>query len=254
MLKNITVSIVLYKEVLEELQKAIDSVLDHPQIRKLYLIDNSPNNKIEEYLNDERIVYNFVGKNIGFGAGHNLILDKIKNKSDYHLILNPDTSFDSNILNELINQLEKDDELSLIAPKVLFPNGNLQNSCRRYPKFSEMFFRRFPFLKNFSKPLVEKGIYGDKDLNTPIYVDYLTGCFHLYRTKDLITMQGFDERYFLYMEDVDLCRKIDKLGKKKMYYPNVVIQHVLKQKSAKDLLLFIRHITSMIKYYKKWGF
>ena len=252
--KNITVSIVLYKEDVKELQKAINSVLNNKDVKKLYLIDNSPTNIIESHFIQKEIEYIFVGKNLGFGAGHNLILDKIKNLSEYHLILNPDASFNPEILNELVNQLEENKELTLIAPKVLFPNGNFQNSCRRYPKFSEMFFRRFPLSKKLSKSIVGKGIYSDKNLQESFYAEYMTGCFHLYKTEDFIALNGFDERYFLYMEDVDICRKIDKLGKKKMYYPNVAIEHVLKQKSANDTLLFIRHIISMIKYYKKWGF
>ena len=56
------------------------------------------------------------------------------------------------------------------------------------------------------------------------------------------------------MEDVDICRKIDALGKKKLYYPREEITHVLKQGSSKSINLFFRHISSAIKYFLKWGF
>lgn len=252
--RKITASIVIYKEDFFELQKAVNSVLKNEYVQKLYLIDNSPTNRIENNLLKKGIEYIFVGENIGFGAAHNLILEKIKNVSDYHLILNPDASFNPKVLNELVHKLEENKELTMIAPKVLFPDGKLQNSCRRYPKLNELFFRRFPMLKSLSKQIVEKGIYANENLEEPLYADYLTGCFHLYKTEDLLQIGGFDERYFLYMEDVDICKKIDEIGKKKLYYPLVHIQHVLKQKSAKNLKLFIRHVISMIKYYKKWGF
>ena len=245
----------LYEESADELQKAIDSVLNTICVSKLYLIDNSPTNSIEKWLDkSDTLEYIHTNKNLGFGSGHNLVLDKIKKNSDYHLVLNPDASFDSKILEELVQQLENNKELALVAPKVLFPNGEVQNSCRRYPKLSEMFFRRFPILRKTSKSIVNKGIYADVNLNEPFFSEYLTGCFHLYRTQDFIKIGGFDERYFLYMEDVDICKKIDQLGKKKMYYPKVHIEHVLKQRSAKDIKFFFRHTLSMIKYFMKWGF
>ena len=252
--KKITASIVVYKEDPNELLKTIDSFLGYYNSSTLYLIDNSPTKDIEKHINREAVEYYFVGKNIGFGAGHNIALEKIKDESEYHLILNPDVNFDSNILNQLTNQLDLDEELAFIAPKVLFPSGGFQNSCRRYPTFKELFFRRFPLFKNISKKIIEKGVYADKNLEKSFYAEYMTGCFHLYRTEDFVKIGGFDERYFLYMEDVDICKKIDKMGKKKMYYPSVHIHHVLKKGSSKSFKLFIRHTTSMIKYFLKWGF
>jgi len=142
----------------------------------------------------------------------------------------------------------------MIAPKVLFPDGRHQYSCRRYPTVSELLARRFTFLKSIFKKQIFKGTYRDKDLNQPFFAEYITGCFHLYKTKDFVKIKGFDERYFLYMEDVDICRKIDALGKKKLYFPQEEIVHVLKQGSSKNLKLFFRHTSSAIKYFLKWGF
>ena len=86
------------------------------------------------------------------------------------------------------------------------------------------------------------------------FAEYITGCFHLYKTNDFVALNGFDERYFLYMEDVDICKKIDDLGKKKLYFPQEEIIHVLKQGSSKNIKLFIIHASSAIKYFLKWGF
>ena len=79
----------------------------------------------------------------------------------------------------------------------------------------------------------EIGLTPDFDINlkSSFFADCITGCFHLYKTDDFIELNGFDERYFLYMEDVDICRKIEKLDKKKLYYPKEEITHVLKQGS-----------------------
>ncbi|MFT4802006.1 MAG: GT2 family glycosyltransferase [Flavobacteriaceae bacterium] len=251
---NLSASIVLFKEDPIELKKTIDCFLATPLAKKLFLIDNSPTDILKKLTHHPDIEYSFIGNNIGFGAAHNTVIEKIKSLSTYHLILNPDVSFQPNIITNLIHQLEKDSRITMIAPKVLFPNGKHQYSCRRYPTISELLARRFSFYKAFRSPIIFKGEYRDKDLNTSFFADYLTGCFHLYKTNDFIDLKGFDERYFLYMEDVDICKKIDTQGKKKLYYPKEEITHVLKQGSLKNIKLFFRHTLSAFKYFKKWGF
>ena len=249
----ITASIVLYEEDLNILNKTISSFLEINKSKKLFLIDNTKNSVYNDLFSHENIAYIPNKKNIGFGSGHNKVLSKISNYSNCHLILNPDVSFSSKTIEVLIDELNKDDSLAMIAPKVNFLDGTHQYSCRRYPKILELIGRRSSLLRPLLKSIVEKGEYRDKNLNEPFYCEYLTGCFQLYKTKDLVALKGFDERYFLYMEDVDICRKIDKLGKRKLYYPKVAIYHILKQGSLKKLNLFFRHLISAMKYYNKWG-
>ena len=248
-----TASIVLYRENLEVLKKTIQCFLDIPLQKKLFLIDNTPNKSFEGVFVHSEIEYIPIEKNIGFGSGHNKIISKINNISDFHLILNPDVYFKPVVINELILQLENDKSLAMIAPRVLFLDNKHQYSCRRYPKILELIGRRFPLIKPFVKQILHKGEYRDKNLNEPFYAEYLTGCFQLYKTNDFVDLGGFDERYFLYMEDVDICKKIDLLGKKKLYYPKVSINHILKQGSLRVINLFFRHVFSAIKYYRKWG-
>lgn len=250
----ITCSIVVYKENLIYLHKTIESFLNLEFDKKLYLIDNTTNRFFEYVFVHDDIEYIPIEKNIGFGSAHNKVIEKINNNSDFHLILNPDVFFDQKVIDELIHQLRNNKDLAMIAPKVLFPDGSHQYSCRRYPKMIELIARRIKLLKPFFTRLINKGQYIDKDLETPFNAEYLAGCFHLYKTKDFVKIGGFDERYFLYMEDVDICRKIDRIEKKKLYYPKVEIKHVLKQGSLRKLSLFYNHTFSAIKYYRKWGF
>ncbi len=251
---EITASIVLYNEDLGELTKTVNSFLNVALTKRLYLIDNTREQLYKNIFHQEEVEYIGVGKNIGFGAGQNRVIDRIKNKSNFHLILNPDVTFDKLVIPNLIKQLKKDEDLAMISPKVLFPTGEHQYSCRRYPHFLELIGRRFNFLNSFFKPAIYKGQYRDKDLTDSFYAEYLAGCFHLYKTEHFIQLNGFDERYFLYMEDVDICRKVDLLGKKKLYYPKEEIRHILKQGSSKSIKLLIRHSFSAIKYFLKWGF
>lgn len=247
---NITASIVIYKEEITVLQKAINSFVESPFAKKLFLIDNSPSNRIQDHIDHPKIEYIFSDQNVGFGKGHNRSLELLKNEeADFHLILNPDVVFNPEILVRLTSELNKNSQLSMIAPKVLFPDKSLQYTARRFPKLKELLFRFF----NVSNRLTRSQEYRDIGLDSSLYPDFVHGSFMLFNTADLLELNGFDKRFFMYMEDVDICRRIDELGKKKMYLPSASIQHELRKGSSKKLNLFFIHLSSVIKYYKKWG-
>src|SRR5688500_1214296 len=100
-MKDLSASIVVYKNSLEILEKTIHSFLRSTVYSKLYIVDNSPTDALKTLVNDPRIVYRFNNKNLGFGAGHNTILREILNETKYHIILNPDVYFDEHIIREL---------------------------------------------------------------------------------------------------------------------------------------------------------
>ena len=247
---QITVAIVVYEENFNILKKTVDCFLSLPFQKRLFLIDNSSTNILENKFNHPEIEYIFSGKNLGFGKAHNKVIDSIRNKSRYHLILNPDVTFLPKVITDLIDEINKHNDIAMIGPKVVFPNGEHQYSCRRYPTVLDLLAR----VLKFPKKVIERGEYKDFDLSKSFYPDFLQGCFQLFRTEDFIEIGGFDERYFLYMEDVDICRKIDQSGKKKYYYPNVQIKHELRKGSSNNIQLFFMHLNSSIKYFKKWGF
>lgn len=247
---KISATIVLYKEDETTLKKTISSFLKLPISKKLFLIDNSPTSKLKSIVDSDEVEYFHMKKNIGFGKGHNQVLNKIKDLSDFHLVLNPDVYFSGNVINELISKLEEKTSYAMIAPKVVFPSNKHQFTARKYPSFFDLIIRRL----NFFKSRLHEQEYRSKNLTKPLTVEYLTGCFQLYKTKGFISLKGFDERYFLYMEDVDICKKMDVLDMKKLYYPQVQITHVLKKGSSKNLKLFFYHLISAIKYFLKWGF
>ncbi len=248
--KNISASIVIYKEDPLELQKTINSFLGSPHSKRLYIIDNSPPSNREEKIKGEIVEYLYPHHNIGFGKGHNSILNKIKNNSEYHLILNPDVQFDPRILEKMILELKNDENLSVIVPKAVYPNKELQYTARKFPTILELICRYLGIFRNYTR----KKEYRDQNLEKSFYPDFIQGSFMLFKTKDLIALQGFDKRYFMYMEDVDICRRIDQSGKKKLYYPHVEVIHSHRKGSSKNFRLFFVHIISLIKYFMKWTF
>ena len=179
---NITASIVLFEENIHELSKAVSSFLKSPISKKLFLIDNSRSDELKDKFTHSDIEYIFTGKNVGFAAGHNLVLEKIKKKSKYHLVVNPDVSFEPEVIPNLISEMEKDKDISLIAPKVLFPNGEHQFSCRRYPSLLELMVRRTGLLKSMFSSIIKKGEYDDKNLTKAFCPEFIHGCFHLFKT------------------------------------------------------------------------
>jgi GT2 family glycosyltransferase len=252
---KITATIVIYTPRMDWLMKSIHSFIDKENFdKKLYLIDNSPvPNKDLEKLSGGKIEYVFNNKNLGFGKAHNIGLRKaIAEGSDYHLILNPDVLFSSDILVELASVLAFDKTIGLISPLIKYPNGEIQRLCKLLPNPKQLIFRRF--LKNSSQ--LEK-LNRELELqmfnyNQSADIPWLSGCFLLARTPVIQELGGFDERFFMYMEDIDLSRRSLKTFRN-LFYPYVSIQHFYEKGSYKTTRLTIYHLVSAIKYFTKWG-
>lgn len=244
----VTASIVLYKENKEQIKQTIDSFLNTQIEKQLYLVDNSPTNALEHEFNHLDITYIFVGKNIGFGSAHNLVLNKIN--SNFHLILNPDVIFSKDIIPKLIEEIKKHPSVSFVAPNVVYPSKEKQFVCRKHPTILDLINRKLKISKN----LISKNQYQYKNLEKAFYPEFIHGCFMFFKTADFKKIKGFDQRYFLYMEDADICRKIEAIEKKILYYPAVTIKHQHKKGSSKSIKLFFYHLSSAIKYFLKWGF
>ena len=91
-----------------------------------------------------------------------------------------------------------------------------------------------------------------QDVSAPFYPDFMHGCFMLFKTDDFVNIRGFDERFFLYMEDADICRQLKMSGKEILYYPKEQITHVHRRGSSKNIKLFYFHLVSAIRYFRKW--
>jgi GT2 family glycosyltransferase len=247
-------SIVLYKTC-RGIRQSIESFLNTSLPVRLFLVDNSPTDslKIElgEILKDDRIEYIFNNQNLGYGAGHNIALRKAQKLSSYHLVLNHDVYFNSDVLPELYSFMEANEEVGLAIPKVVYPNGDLQYLSKLLPSPSVLIFRRF-----FPASIIKQSLYNYEmkfsGYKKKMEVPYVSGCFMFMRTSLLSQVGLFDERFFLYLEDTDLSRRFFEVAKN-MYYPNVQIVHHHAQGSYKNLRLLILHIKSAIQYFNKWG-
>jgi GT2 family glycosyltransferase len=251
---DITGSIVVYRNPLGEVQDAIRSFLNTQLEVKLLVVDNSPNDALRGLCGDPRVTYIFNGRNLGFGAAHNIALRVLMNKAAYHVALNPDVYFDSGVLERLLEFARSRPDVGLMMPKILNPDESIQHLCKKLPTPSDLILRRF--LPAALKPFFQKRLAGyellDQDYTRIHSVPVLSGCFMLINCEALSQVGLFDERYFMYLEDVDLCRRIHQ-SFETIYYPEVAIYHRYKKGSYRSLRLFMHHIISALRYFHKWG-
>lgn len=248
----ITASIVTFHTDQKDLDKLIGCVMRTP-IEKLYIIDNSTNDEIREYVNNNTRIHYIHSMNLGYGSGHNIGIKKaLKEGAKYHVILNPDIYWEGDIVKEISEFMESHNSVGLVMPKVTYPNGEIQYLCKLLPTPKELLFRRFlPFEKYLSKIDYNYELHWT-EYNQIMEIPSLSGCFMFIRTDILRQINGFDERFFMYAEDLDLCRRIGEISKT-IYYPNVSIVHNYEKGSYKNKKLLKYHIISVIKYFNKWG-
>jgi len=252
---QISCSIVLFNNPVNELRKTIESFLHCQKNIKLYLVDNSKEDSLRYVFNSPQIEYIFSGKNLGYGGGHNVAIQNAKNRSRYHLVLNPDIEFSPGVLEELYAFMQLNQDVGLVMPKVLYPNGKIQYLCKKFPSPADLFFRRFipnAYKKSICGKKLDLYELRDKDYDSIMEVPNLSGCFMFMRSDVFNKVGTFDERFFLYLEDTDMCRRINQQYRT-IYYPLVSIVHQYGKGSYKNFKLFVHHLISALKYFNKWG-
>ncbi|RVT75852.1 glycosyltransferase family 2 protein [Flavobacterium sufflavum] len=253
---KITSCIVLYKNDQKMLHEAIHSFLDTDLNVKLFLVDNSPTDELKNLVSDSRIEYIHNPVNPGFGASHNIAINKaFELGSDYHLVLNPDIYFEKGILEKLCDFMDSNLNVGHIMPKVTYPNGEFQYLCKTNPTFFDLFARGFMpsfFKKTFQKRMDEYE-YKNQDYNKIIYdIPYLSGCFMFLRTEVLKQVGFFDDRIFMYLEDADLTRRFLEVSRT-AYYPEAHVYHHFAKLTHKKLKFKWITVESAIIYFNKWG-
>ncbi len=246
----INASIVLYNHSPEELSSLIQALLKSKLVSKLFLVDNS-SKRTEEFESFE-VDYIFNGKNLGYGAAHNIaIRETIASDIDYHLVLNPDIDLQTDVLENIESFMNDNPDIGLLMPKVFFPNGEIQYLCKLLPTPFDLIFRRF-LPKKWTKARRDYFELRKSGYSATMDVPYLSGSFMFMRSDALKKVGLFDERFFLYPEDIDLSRRIHKHFRT-VFYPKVSIIHKHEQASYKNNKMLLVHITNMSKYFCKWG-
>ncbi|WP_066055800.1 glycosyltransferase family 2 protein [Robertmurraya korlensis] len=251
-----TISIVTYNS--QHIFKVIDNIKEEfgtDKRFKIVVFDNNSNadykKKLEEYRDFAEITFN--DENKGFGFGHNFNL--LQANETYFVVFNPDVILKKEHLLDMINEMEKDRSYSLMVPKVLNSDGTKQHLIRNRVSVFDYALRFIPFkiVKNIFHTRLST--YECRDISDDILSEVLigSGCFMLFRGSDFKAVGGFDDRYFMYFEDYDLCLELNKRGKKIIYNPFVSVIHYYERGAHKNFKLFKIFMGSMYKFFNKWG-
>ena len=138
-----------------------------------------------------------------------------------------------------------------MSPKVLNKDGTEQYLPKKYPKFKYLIAGKFEEKHSRFEQLRSEYTRKNERINEFIDIDFCTGCFSVLRTNELKKCHGFDERFFLYLEDADLTREMQKFGRT-VYNPKIEVCHGWERASGKSFKYFLIHLQSMMKYCYKW--
>lgn len=171
----------------------------------------------------------------GFGANHNAAFKR--SASPYFCVANPDLRMGANPFPALVESLA-DERVGAAGPLVRSPAGAIEDSARRFPTAATLARKIF----------VEKRQPDYPSDRGPVEVDWIAGMFMLFRSDTYRALGGFDEAYFLYYEDVDLCRRLRAAGKSIRYDPRAEVTHDARRGSRRDPRLALHHLKSVLRF------
>ena len=235
--------------------KCINSAIETKDAfsQEIIVVDNASSDgsaeAIERDYPDVKVIRN--EKNYGFARANNIGIEKSKGR--YVCLVNSDVQVMSRTIGYLIDYMDKNPHAGIAGPKILWPDLTLQDSCRKYPTLWTKFcdtaalHRLFPNTAAFSGEHM-KYFAHDRIMK----VDSLAGCFMMIRQAALKEVGRFDEQYYIYSEETDLCKRFHAAGWDIMFLPEVRVVHHHGASTAKDPIKYaVLQQRSLLKYWKK---
>lgn len=260
----LNISIVIYRPKWEqEIIPLVTELLKVKNLRKIYLLDNTEpafrkaetaaqKETLARQFGTEKLRYMAMEANLGYGKAHNVALrESAYYRTDLHLVMNSDIQVKAEDIDAMHDWMMAHPEVGQLMPKVLSPDGSQQYLAKRLPSPIDVFGRRFLPAWMIAKRNRRYELR-DLDLTRPVNAPYLSGCFMLLRTTAAVEAGIFDERFFMYPEDIDLTRRIHR-NYLTLYYPQWTIVHAHEKASYKNRHMLRIHIQNMCRYFNKWG-
>lgn len=226
--------IILNWNTRDDLRRALQSIVDsRPCVSvEVLAVDNASEDDSVAMVQAEfpsvRVIQNET--NLGFGAGNNRGIRHASGR--YVLFLNSDTIVTEGAWDSLVAYADTRPDAGVFGPKLLNGDGSLQLSCRSFPNLGTGFFRNTPLGRLFPKNRFTRDyMLSGWDHNSPRDVDWVSGSALMIRRRLLEELGGFDEGFFMYCEDVDLCYRAHLAGAAVAYYPGAVIYHLIGRSS-----------------------
>ena len=194
-------------------------------------------------------------RNGGFGRGCNL--GSHHARGEFILVNNPDKRLQQDGVEKLVEKMQSDESIGILAPALLHEDGTRRLSARAYPRPLDVIAKR-TFLQHLFPKRVSQYLLLDEDLSHEREVDWIVGGSFLMRQSLFQELGGFDDRFFLFFEDTDLCRRCKEQGKRVVYFPEVHANDRINRLSEGGMWKLIStrvgraHIASGFRYFGKW--
>lgn len=250
-IKCINVSVVLFETKLCDLRQLFESLLLSNNLAEVFCIDHSPGTACRSIVEEYGFIYIHRPNNPGYGAGHNLGISRsIKSCAFLHLVVNPDVVIHGGSLDTMLSIFREEPSLGLCVPRITDSEGNLAYACKLLPRPLDL-IKRIPFVNKFFN---EDHRYDLRfsGYDNEMWAPYYSGSFMLFRVSALADIGLFDERFFMYPEDIDISRRIVRKYKS-LFTPRASITHAHAAESKKNLYMFVVHAWNMVRYFNKWG-
>ncbi|MCX7995333.1 MAG: glycosyltransferase family 2 protein [candidate division WOR-3 bacterium] len=260
----ISIIIVHYNAIrdLKECLTALEnSNIDYPF--EIIIVDNASAQSIKNLIQSFARIFKIylIENRMNTGYAHAVNQGIRKSRGKYLLIINPDISITAQSVEKMIEFMDKEKRAGIIAPALVNPDGTIQYTCFRFPKLLTPLIRR-SFLKflPFGKNELKRYLMLDFNHDTIREVDWVLGAAMMVKRQAVEKVGMMDERFFLYFEDVDWCRRFHGKGYKVIYFPEAKFVHKYARYSAKKGLFlsffnkyFWLHLGSCMKYFLKWS-
>ena len=237
----------------DKIAPTIESVLEQTQgvPFTLYVVDNASTDGTAQYIKERfpSVVVIESEKNSGFGAGHNKVLPFLQSK--YHVVINPDILLKDDVITELCDYADAHETVGLLSPQIRFEDGRVQQLGKRNPTVRYLGTHWFHKGDEPNKLMTEYCML-DMPQDKPFPITNATGCFMFFRTAAFLALGGFDERFFMYLEDCDIARRAAEQCEV-LHYPMASVYHLWERGSKKSKKLLLIHVKSILLYFLKWG-
>lgn len=249
---DVCVSFVLFGNEQEEIERAIAQAQATPINVHVILVDNSQPPLDLDFARRPGVTIVTAETNLGYGRGHNIALMASKGRCRYNLVMNTDLQMGPKVLPGMVAFMDAHLDAGLAMPEVRYPDGSLQRLCRLLPTPADLLGRRFFAKAGWAKTLNAKYEFTDWNYRSVAEFPFLSGCFMMIRRSILDEVGYFDERFFLYAEDLDLSRRIHAIAKT-LYVPSQSVIHEYRTKLRPSIRRLGYAAINIARYFNKWG-
>ncbi len=248
----VTSSVVVFDSPLAVVADLLADLRGVAELRQTIVVDNSRGEAYRPLYGMERIRWIRSPENLGYGRAHNLAF-RAAEPSKYHLVLNPDIRIPAGTIPALASFMESHPDVGLVMPRIVYPDGSTQYLCKLLPTPLDLVIRRFVPVRSLREGVARRlELRSRFDYDRVAEVPWLSGSFMFLRRSVGSQVGLFDERFFLYMEDTDLSRRIGQVSRV-VYYPHVTVSHAYQKESYRSMRASLRHLRSAVRYFNKWG-